>query len=251
MTTQRALAEGTEPDHVRFLDERWPSVAGHIGDELRTAPTYLIDPDISRVIEGAAGTFPLAAFSRTPPPTPAGFAVFSGLGLEPFPERGWPPVHGIQWDASGTAWAWYDSGEADVPWFPSFPIPVARTSENGHESARDLDVLHHTFCALVAQRIACQSTFRAERAARRRVQRNGSDLSTIQVITLRRLDSASSDDTHGGAVDWTHRWLVGGHWRNHYFPSTDEHRPLWIAPYVKGPQDKPLVVRERVYRWSR
>jgi hypothetical protein len=28
--------------------------------------------------------------------------------------------------------------------------------------------------------------------------------------------------------------------RRHYFPSAQVHKPLYIAPYVKGPQDKPL-----------
>lgn len=32
---------------------------------------------------------------------------------------------------------------------------------------------------------------------------------------------------------------------------TPVHRPKWIAPHVKGPADKPLVVKETIYAWTR
>jgi len=41
-------------------------------------------------------------------------------------------------------------------------------------------------------------------------------------------------------------------WRNQWYPSLSQHRQKWISPYVKGPEDKPLVVRpRRVYQWTR
>jgi hypothetical protein len=27
------------------------------------------------------------------------------------------------------------------------------------------------------------------------------------------------------------------------------HRPIWIEAYPKGPEDKPLVLKDRIYRW--
>lgn len=48
--------------------------------------------------------------------------------------------------------------------------------------------------------------------------------------------------------DWSHRWLVSGHWRNQWYPSEGVHRPIWIDAFVKGPSDAPLLVRPTVYR---
>lgn len=43
-------------------------------------------------------------------------------------------------------------------------------------------------------------------------------------------------------VEWTKRWWVKGHWRQQaYGPGRTLHRPLYIKPFVKGPDDKPLA----------
>lgn len=84
----------------------------------------------------------------------------------------------------------------------------------------------------------------AAKAARRNV-----DVSPMKVLRLRRHRSEPT----GGRADrsYSHRWLVSGHWRNQYLPSRGTHRLQWIAPYVKGPEDKPLVVKETVKAWTR
>ncbi|GAI71048.1 unnamed protein product [marine sediment metagenome] len=41
-------------------------------------------------------------------------------------------------------------------------------------------------------------------------------------------------------VEWACQWIVGGHWRNQWYPSKHEYRPKYIASYIKGPEDKPL-----------
>ncbi|MEV6871666.1 hypothetical protein [Amycolatopsis sp. NPDC051128] len=39
------------------------------------------------------------------------------------------------------------------------------------------------------------------------------------------------------------RW----HWRNQWYPLRGEHRPVWINPHVKGPQDAPLRTGDTVH----
>ena len=75
----------------------------------------------------------------------------------------------------------------------------------------------------------------------------------IVVVTLRRHREAGYPAEPGGTTpEWTHRWLVSGHWRNQWFPSLSIHRQVWISPYTKGPEDKPLVIRvHRVFRFAR
>jgi hypothetical protein len=42
------------------------------------------------------------------------------------------------------------------------------------------------------------------------------------------------------------RWTVRGHWRRQWYPSTEEHRPVWIEPHESGPTGKPLRQRDIV-----
>ena len=70
----------------------------------------------------------------------------------------------------------------------------------------------------------------------------------ITVITLRRPKGTPSGEHRH--VDWQQRWIVSAHWHTYHY--ADGPRQLWIAPFVKGPDDKPLVVRgARVFRVAR
>jgi len=88
----------------------------------------------------------------------------------------------------------------------------------------------------------------ARRSARRALS---SDVRLVDV--RRRLVEAKSEPSEpdaGRKVEWSRRWIVGGEdgfWRQQACgPRWSEHRPVWIAPFEKGPKDKPLVVPERV-----
>lgn len=66
------------------------------------------------------------------------------------------------------------------------------------------------------------------------------------VIRLRR--SSTPRDGAPTAVEWSHRWLVRGHWRKQRVgPGRAEVRPVWVQGYVKGPDGVPLVVSNHVY----
>lgn len=78
------------------------------------------------------------------------------------------------------------------------------------------------------------------RPARRRLARAGFNNNlVISVLPKRR--PRRSDQTHPTETEWSHRWVVRGHWRNHWWPKEQEHRPRWIDPHIKGPENKPLI----------
>jgi hypothetical protein len=83
-----------------------------------------------------------------------------------------------------------------------------------------------------------------DRAARRRAERAGQDAS-VTVVRLRRVQHPDAPDTDriGGRL-WTMRWWVSGHWRTLY-RGTDRERKIWVRPFVKGPDDKPLAAPKR------
>jgi hypothetical protein len=81
-----------------------------------------------------------------------------------------------------------------------------------------------------------------DRHARRRIEQSGWDGEPIvRVIRLRRIVSHPSQPGDAAAVDWSCRWVVRGHWREQPCgPKQSERRTIFIAPHVKGPEDKPV-----------
>lgn len=88
-----------------------------------------------------------------------------------------------------------------------------------------------------------KSKRRADRAARREAARRGATLEDDHVtfVVLRRPQQAKRDSDDEMDVHWRHRWIVRGHIRAQWYPTLGEHRLIWIAPHIKGPQDAPLL----------
>ena len=47
---------------------------------------------------------------------------------------------------------------------------------------------------------------------------------------------------------WNHRWVVRMHKVRQWYPSEQRHNMIYRGPYVKGPEDKPLLWGEVVRR---
>jgi hypothetical protein len=122
--------------------------------------------------------------------------------------------------------------------------------ETARTSALSEIRLLQCFWRLTKQQIAVGFPHHPSRATRRRSERAEYPDKYVTVVTLRRPRAESSEPEHH-TVDWKMRWIVSGHWR--WQPYKDgSRRQIWIAPYVKGPEDRPLSVRKmRVFQWSR
>jgi hypothetical protein len=83
-----------------------------------------------------------------------------------------------------------------------------------------------------------------------RIAKEEVDLPTVRILTLREITNEPLHEIES-SVEWTHRWIVNGHWRNQWYATEQRHRPIWIAPFQKGPADKPLVIRPTVRAWRR
>lgn len=82
---------------------------------------------------------------------------------------------------------------------------------------------------------------KAERSFRRRLPAEVVD-QPISVIKLRAVDRSSAPNAPTGR-EWQHQWLVAGHVRRQWYSTLGEHLPVWISPYIKGPDDKPFKKR--------
>jgi hypothetical protein len=45
---------------------------------------------------------------------------------------------------------------------------------------------------------------------------------------------------------WHHRWVVRMHKVRQWYPSEQRHKVIYRGPYLKGPDDKPLLGGETV-----
>lgn len=75
----------------------------------------------------------------------------------------------------------------------------------------------------------------------------------VRIIDLRRLAQRGNDpNLEISSRNYTHRWVVRGHWRQQaYGPDRARRRPTYIAPYTKGPDGAPWMPSEHVSVWRR
>src|SRR4029077_12429361 len=112
----------------------------------------------------------------------------------------------------------------------------------------------HAFFLLCQQKIGTPQPTQATRGVRRRAGKVFRDrpIPDVRVVTLRRYreDDGEVDPDMRGR-EYSHRFIVNAFWRRQWYPSEQRHKPKWIAPFVKGPKDKPLVIKDTAYLWRR
>lgn len=103
---------------------------------------------------------------------------------------------------------------------------------------------------LMQQPVSAVSDAPYDRKTRRRLARKDIEPPAIRLITLRRTAIDSIPGTEARR-DYQHQWIVRGHWRQQWYPLRQVHRPVWIAPHIKGPEGAPLIGGEKVHVWRR
>jgi len=115
----------------------------------------------------------------------------------------------------------------------------------------------HAYWLLMSQTIVEQSKEKGDRAQRRRLERENcpTEVVVIQFRKRKYYNERGEETEESKKIDWSHRWLVGGHWR--WQPYKDPiskgeiKKRIWINPYVKGPEDRPLVMKDKIYVLAR
>lgn len=250
---------------------------------LKEADAYAWSLETFRAVLFASKTIPgEARLNWTALPSRAGWCWFGMDGLVPFPAMLWSVANGIeegsgpellltlygpsedskrltieerQRFASGRLapylmWPWKESEsiQQTLAWFHN------KNNERNQQLHRELSMRFLlAACAWLQQRIVTISRGVVERHRRKQLAREHEAPlpSDVKVIQLRRLESPSRLPSAGGElIDWSCRWIVNGHWRNQ--PYKEDHKLIYIMPFVKGPSDKPLKVpTHTVYQVSR
>lgn len=198
-------------------------------------------------------------------PTPTGVLIFEQ-----------PPqlLHGPDEDGTplvihGATWAARDDGEGGFVWI----TPIAEMGGHSHlllggpallpfsmadylasigrsGLERDKNLFDHLITTmraawlLMQQPLAETSDMQPDRAVRKRLRRIAREPAAVRLIELRR--PKSSGGPGDGDREYHHQWIVRGHWRQQWYPARQVHRPVWIAPHIKGPEGAPLLGGEKV-----
>lgn len=147
-------------------------------------------------------------------------------------------------------------GGHTVPLLPKEAERIASEGDTPQPYTNPHRYLHALFFLL--NQTITTSNEEAVRKTSSRMARHMGIPARVVTIALRRHEGSR----HEGETDvqWAHRWVVRGHpaWRrcgaDHPYAEPYEKGwrvRVWIAPYLKGPDDKPLVQSEKVYELRR
>jgi hypothetical protein len=103
----------------------------------------------------------------------------------------------------------------------------------------------------MGQTITTNTTEQPQPAEVRRLLRRGDPNPTVNTVALRRSQHSDDSPILATGREYRHQWIVSGHWRKQWYPSIEDHRPIWISPHIKGPDGAPLLKSERVYTLNR
>lgn len=252
----------SEQDAARY-GEQWTM---EVGASLFNADPVYVDPDMMTVVEAAVQTFEPEAIRAEDLIVPTGLLIL--------------PRHMNLVDEEGRTLTWsiafwrsypdglhlvlfHDSHAPDdfehtdrtlrhkLGWNSARYLPTHVTNwtfgelHPGHDVAvgKTAHTQVQATWRLLVQHLADPARMRPPRAFLKRAQRARMTHENVVVVRLRRPpEDHHSRDAEPTSVQWSRRWVVGGHWRNQWYPSLGLHRQIWISPFVKGPDDAPLVV---------
>jgi hypothetical protein len=237
-----------------------PRIRKAIRNGYERAAEIWVSSDITKTIIHAADSFPDTWHLEPSDVTFAeGFAVLQ----DQFAGEDW---HGQNMCLSAIMWHPYiiDDQPGVLCWlhayvdhkvknfpalYPGWPqwIPFGAT-----EDTDPVRKLCAAFLLMIGQPLVAQE--RNEPTGKKKAKRNSKPVKSVISLVLRRTKhehSAQDKEGEGARVDWQYRWIVNAHWRNQWYPSEKRHRTILIGSFVKGPEDKPLKVTEKVYKWIR
>lgn len=236
----------SEAEGVPFVQRT--SVAAWARGVLASSPLWWVSRDMQALAVSAASSSPPA----TRPQTKTGLVVFA----EPL-----PPMPGCEWRVRAVHWACGGDGfvmPGEVSCFTSdrgaikasrCGAPLAPMPAQDALEWSVVPLLNAVFALSQEPGVAELRDARQERGGAG--TRRPSHASRVKMLVLRQVDSGPWADGDDGCR-YSHRFIVRGCWRNQaYGPRHSLRRRQWIPPYVKGPADRPLIVKETVRIWRR
>lgn len=240
--------------------------------ELENADPYFVAKDICELIEATAPTIPDVPLLADMLPTPFGWVYLekscpieppSQIEVSPF---GNPPrLKAFSWGleytkkagqvTDGIGMAIYEDG-TPVPYpLEILTWPFGTGSDWGKDAGFSATKIEEdvarkrtqaicryilTLFSFLKQRLIAISHQRVTRQTRKRYEKRWAREAPLIKVILLRVKEYREKKGEGTEVEWSCRWIVRGHWRAQWYRSIVSHKAIWITPYIKGPEGKPL-----------
>ena len=242
--------------NTRLVGEPDCDILTGLAPDVRAAEMFLVSSEFALLINAAHGSMPDHTLSPHDPPSPSGltlnanpvaldsseaFGRFDGFAGWIWSVRETGVVLGPIWETR-EGWCKYFPLVMELP----FGVPFSKFEEYAPGAPFHASMLIAFWNILRQERVVEASDAEVPRSTRRRAARERMPEPNVRVITLRRARSEPKDET-ANSREWHHRWVVRGHWRRQWYASIEDHRPVWIAPHLKGPEDAPLLGGHKVY----
>jgi hypothetical protein len=278
---ERILMTKVSPEMLKEAQKTWGGDLTKLPAVLKASNLWWIDAEMTNLIDTAAKSFPLHVLKNEDIcDDDYGICFFEkpiyGMNVD-HPE--YPvPVHAMSWSLSFMrlneistdrqpcisifTWMRVEDGDwlanAGHKWMPlgmavwTLGHTQAQLFHQKNQAVIDSNAEDcsrlMTIWMLASQKGISQPVLqKIDRSASRRNQRENCNISPIKIINLRKPENHDSSDSDSQEMKWSHRWIVDGHWRQQpYGQGRSQTRPVWIAPYVKGPENKPLIMKESV-----
>lgn len=261
-------------------------LVNHEMARLNLSELFYVSADMVSLAKSAGLSLPSFALTPEDLPSPAGFVVFeepidefsntddrdpNRLGRMQIRAACWGPCWGAE---VPSLWiTWYVDAHTITESIGSFSVPYSlflhnemlinitgdepRVEDYDGNTLDPVERSEHSHMAwfatlktcwlLMSQTVSTVSDAHLDRATRRRLARADISASRVRIITLRRR-SNTQGSTEAARREFHHRWIVRGHWRNQPCgPGRSITRPVWIAPFLKGPDDGPILGGDKVH----
>lgn len=263
---QSPKRHGLDPDprNKDWLLGSAPDLASVEASKMLFADPVYVSDEMFEIAKAAAETFRPEPLQESDLLTLRGFVLLPGPMVAPdingiattWRAFGWMPAQSPDGEHMGihlTTYTHYGDQAEDgyildpgLKWQPLHVTPwwFGHEVPKGFIGAAGWWVNCQSLLRLMMQHIAVREERQAPRGSRRRWQRDLPEKHEPYIVVVRLRRPKHQPTGEPSSVEWSHRWIVGGHWRAQWFPSLQTHRQIWISDYVKGPEDRPLVVRK-------
>lgn len=267
-TLQEQYDKFSPADYAREVETFDPSEQSMARGAKPFNPTdavlWWVRPDMARLAWDAAKTLPENTRLLEAVPAPKGILVWEGTPLvsgvlltsKYWDEHRAISIQGVTWEVTArgveVGTLIYDPpGTDDLCYMPFTAYLYIG------QLKKDLEAyLTATFLLATQPRIGQITRHDPTPRRRRRVSPSTpGDIATgVNLVALRENAKRLVEDTGGEGKKWglSVRFMVRGHWRNQACgEKLGQRRPVFVAPYLKGPEDAPLKSSETVFVWRR
>lgn len=236
-------------------------------------PVYAVDPHITQLcVDSMAGIDMQMTGGADFMPTPSGFMHFMGPFALDMPDH-IEALRYITWTQSvaqnldrtneaGAAtsfalgiWCPVDQRilmRNFLPWRNGDSLGSIRPTDHVAPYAPGVIRIIAAIGLFMQQRVVVSHIAHASRNVyKQTLIRTGKEPPELRIVKLRANESRIYERSESEGREWSMRWVVRGHWRSQWFPTKKAHSQVWIAPYIKGPEGKPVIGSRKIFDVSR